>query len=165
MQPAEKVNRYAKSVIYKLEHQTNPELVYIGGTTNFSARKAQHKSRTLNPNDKEHLGHKYKMIRENGGWDAFRMVPIRELCCKSKLELEIEEEKVREEHKAKLNAQRAFNPGRLEGYTESEESLKARAERLKKYREDHAEEIAAYRNTKPFLSIKKKKYKAEDFKE
>jgi hypothetical protein len=164
MQPAEKVNRYAKSVIYKLEHQTKPELIYVGGTTNFSARKAQHKSRTLNPNDKEHNGHKYKMIRENGGWEAFRMVPIKEFCCKSKLELEIEEEKVREEHKARLNAQRAFNPARIDGYTESEESLKARAERLKKYREEHADEIAAYKNTKPFLSIKKKKYKPEDFK-
>lgn len=165
MTTPEKPSRYLKSVIYKIEHQSNPELVYIGGTTNFGARKAQHKSRTVNPNDKEHNGFKYKMIRENGGWDAFRMVPIKEFPCKSKLELEIEEEKVREEHKAKLNSYKAYSPARVEGKTVSEESLKRSAEKLKKYRDEHAAEIEAYRNSKPFLMIQKKKYKVEDYKE
>ena len=104
----EKANKYHKSIIYKLEHVEKPDLVYIGGTTNLSARKAQHKSRTQNVNDKEYMAYKYKMIRESGGWDMFRMIPIKEISVESKRALEMEEEKVREEYKAKLNSHKAY---------------------------------------------------------
>ena len=149
-----KANKYAKSIIYKLEHVTNPELIYIGGTTNFSARKAQHKSRTLNPNDKEHNGHKYKMIRENGGWDAFNMIPIKEVCVETKRQLEMEEEKVREEAKQKrasmLNSNRAFVNAEPVAKTKDAamNSVLNADERLRKYRAANIETIKQYKATK-----------------
>ena len=95
---------YEKTVIYKIQHIEKSELLYVGCTTNFNARKNQHRSRCLNPKDKEHNVYKYKMIRDNGGWDAFVMKPVKIVNCNSKLEAEIEEEKVRVELKATLNS-------------------------------------------------------------
>jgi len=162
------MNKYNKSIIYKLEHVSNPELVYIGGTTNFNARKAQHKSRTLNPNDKEHMAYKYKMIRENGGWDMFRMIPIKEISVDSKRSLEMEEEKVREEYKAKMNIVRAY-VNDIPVHKSPESILVGQLnheKKLQKYREDNAELILKYRNDKPFLHIvKTRKYKPSDYKE
>lgn len=94
---------YSKTVIYKIQHVTNPDLLYVGCTTNFNARKNQHRSRYTNTNDKEHNAYKYKMIRENGGWDLFEMKPVKLVSCKSKLEAEVEEEKVRQDLRANLN--------------------------------------------------------------
>lgn len=162
------MNKYHKSIIYKLEHVEKPDLVYIGGTTNFNARKAQHKSRTLNPNDKEFMGYKYKMIRENGGWDMFRMVPIKEISVESKRALEMEEEKVREEYKAKMNAHRAYvNDVVVKPSPEAQlNAVLNHEKKLQKYREDNAELILKYKNDKPFLNIiKTRKYKPEDYKE
>lgn len=94
---------YAKTVIYKIQHRERPELLYVGCTTNYNARKNQHKSRLTNVNDVEHNCYKYKMIRDNGGWDMFEMKPVKQVSCTSKIEAEIEEEKVRLELKATLN--------------------------------------------------------------
>ena len=94
---------YSKSVIYKIQHKEKPELLYVGATTNFNARKHQHRCRVSNVGDKEYNAYKYKMIRENGGFDAFDMKPVKIISCNSKLELEIEEEKTRQELKATLN--------------------------------------------------------------
>jgi hypothetical protein len=162
-----KANKYHKSIIYKLEHVTNHELLYIGGTTNFSARKAQHKSRTLNPNDKEHNVYKYKMIRENGGWDMFRMVPLKTVSVESKRELEMEEEKFRELYKAKMNSYKSYVN---DAPVKPSEDAKIVADfnayvKLQKYREENKPEIERYRNEKQFLSIKKKKYSLDDYKE
>lgn len=162
-----KANKYHKSIIYKLEHVTNHELCYIGGTTNFSARKAQHKSRTLNPNDKEHNVYKYKMIRENGGWDMFRMVPLKTVSVDSKRELEMEEEKFRELYKAKMNSYRSFVN---DAPVKPSEDAKIVADynayvKLQKYRKENEPEIQRYRNEKLFLSLKKKKYTVDDYKE
>jgi hypothetical protein len=162
------MNKYNKSIIYKLEHVSNPELVYIGGTTNFSARKAQHKSRTQNVNDKEYMAYKYKMIRENGGWDMFRMIPIKEISVENKRALEMEEEKVREEYKAKLNVHKAYaNDVVVKPSPEAQlYAVLNHEKKLQKYREENAELILKYKNDKPFLNIiKTRKYKPSDYKE
>jgi predicted GIY-YIG superfamily endonuclease len=41
---------YSRIVIYKIEHIENPELVYVGSTTDFSKRKYQHKNNCNNTN-------------------------------------------------------------------------------------------------------------------
>jgi hypothetical protein len=94
---------YEKTIIYKIQHREKPELLYVGCTTNYNGRKNQHKSRCNNPKDIEHEAYKYRMIRENGGWDAFEMHPVKQISCKDKLEAHIEEERVRQELKATLN--------------------------------------------------------------
>jgi len=94
---------YSKTVIYKIQHREKPELLYVGCTTNFNARKNQHRSRCNNVADKEHDHYKYIMIRENGGFDAFDMTPVKQISCQTKLEAMIEEERTRQELKANLN--------------------------------------------------------------
>jgi hypothetical protein len=161
------MNKYNKSIIYKIEHLEKPELVYVGGTTNFSARKAQHKSRSINPNDKEYMIYKYKMIRENGGWNMFRMVALKNVNVNSKRELEMEEEKVREELKATLNKCRAYVDNSTLRDAERDKLHHENAKKkLEKERQERAEEISKYKNDKAFLNIiKKKKYNAEEYKE
>jgi hypothetical protein len=163
-----KVNKYNKSIIYKIEHVTNPELVYIGGTINFNARKAQHKSRTQNVNDKEYCGYKYKMIRENGGWDMFRMVALKSVNVNSKRELEMEEEQFRDLYKAKMNACRSYvndNPKIPTEITKINTEFNHHV-KLQQYRKEHQKEIEEYRNGKAFLNvIKKKQYKLSDYHE
>ena len=94
---------YENTVIYKIQHREKDHLIYVGCTTNFNARRHQHRCRVSNVGDKEYNAYKYKMIRENGGWDMFDMKPVKIISCKNKLEAEIEEEKTRQELKATLN--------------------------------------------------------------
>jgi len=138
-----------------VEHQTNANIFYVGGTTNFSSRKSQHKSRSQNPNDKEYAQAKYKLIRENGGWEAFRMVPIKEFKCETKRQLDIEEERMRDELKATMNSRRAWadtqchpSEAAIEKYRENER------EKLAKERLERAAEIIAYKTAKPFFKLK-----------
>ena len=144
---------YSKTVIYKIEHMDGGHL-YVGSSTNLAARRAEHKSNSLNPNSKDHNVKLYKLIREHGGWDSFRMTPVKIFPCKTKLESKIEEEKVRVELQANMNAHRSHTP--------HEVALARRTElknvRIAKYRADNAEEIAQYR----FLSIKRPQYTAAD---
>lgn len=155
VQPALPRNKYHTSIIYKVVHQTNADIFYVGGTTNFSSRKSQHKSRSQNPNDKEYAQPKYKLIRENGGWEAFRMVPIKEYKCETKRQLDIEEERMRDELKATMNSRRAYSDSQnspseeaVERYRENER------EKLAKERLERAAEITAYRTAKPIFKLK-----------
>ena len=45
---APKVIDYSKSVIYKIEHVDNPELLYVGSTTDFIRSKSEHKLNSIN---------------------------------------------------------------------------------------------------------------------
>ena len=58
---------FSKTVIYKIQNVDNPELLYIGSTSNFTQRKHQHKSNCRNDNGKEYNLKLYQTIRENGG--------------------------------------------------------------------------------------------------
>ena len=73
--PKQDIN-YNNSVIYKIQHQEKPELVYVGSTTDYTRRKALHKQACNNSNSPNHNLKVYKMIRENDGWDAFKMIII-----------------------------------------------------------------------------------------
>lgn len=98
---------YQKSVIYKIEHLEKPELLYVGSTTDFIKRKNTHKSRCNN--ESKYNNHLYKMIRDNGGWDSFKIMIIKQYSCLNKIELLIEEDKQMKELKASLNQMKAYN--------------------------------------------------------
>ena len=104
--PKQDIN-YNNSVIYKIQHQEKPELIYVGSTTDFTNRKALHKNTCSNSNTRKYNYKLYKMIRENEGWDAFKMIIIKEFPCLSKVELLIEEDKMMLEFKSSLNCQKA----------------------------------------------------------
>ena len=86
--------------IYKISCDDLPEFVYVGSTKAFRQRKYQHKSVCYNINSKEYDKKLYNIIRENGGWDNWRMVLIEECGEISFTEARIKEE----ENRVKLNA-------------------------------------------------------------
>jgi len=87
---------YTKAVIYKIE--TGGEL-YVGSTCNFTQRKHAH-NKCVKFQGRHCISKLYNTIRENGEW---KMTPIKEFPCESKLQLTIEEEKWRIELGATLN--------------------------------------------------------------
>lgn len=127
---------YSETIIYKIQHETQANLVYVGHTTNFLKRTADHKT-----NCKSHPKRLYQQIRDNGGWEAFRMVQIMVFPCDSKVQACIQEEKCRVELNASLNAKKAYT-------TPEEEKL--RAADYKEANRDHANEVNKvwYQNNK-----------------
>ena len=79
---------YTKCCIYKIEHNDDESLVYVGHTTNFDKRKTQHKSNCKNDNGKHYNFKVYQMIRENGGWEKFLMLEVEKYPCADKREAE-----------------------------------------------------------------------------
>jgi len=127
---------YNKSIIYKIEHLENPELLYVGSSTNFIKRKQQHKLCCNDENNIKYNTKVYKMIRENGGWDQFKIIIIKEYPCDSKINLLIEEDRIMKELKANLNSQRA--------YISIEEEKLQKKELDKQYRINNLEKIKQY---------------------
>ena len=92
---------YSKCCIYKIEHIEKVNLMYVGHTTNFTQRKSHHK---FDCNRHQRSPPKvYKMMRENGGWEMFRMVEIEKYPCNSRQEAERREAEVIEELRANMN--------------------------------------------------------------
>jgi len=146
---------YQNNVIYKIQHKTIDELIYIGSTTNFAKRKYQHKYSCINEKNKEYNEKKYVMIRENGGWDMFDMVLVKKYPCNDYLEAFAEEENIRREMNANMNSLRCFRT--------QEEKQECSRVKNKKYYEINKEEIKVnckkyYENNKQEICEKQKKY-------
>jgi hypothetical protein len=75
---------YSKSVMYKLvcNDLSIPNL-YVGSSTDFTRRKAQHKQSCNNCNQKDYNYKVYQVIRENGGWDNWTMVLVENYPCEN----------------------------------------------------------------------------------
>ena len=94
---------YKKCVIYTIR---TGEGLYVGSTCNYVNRKYQHKSTMNNEKSKGYNIKLYQTIRENdGAWD---MQPHSEYPCNSKIEMNIEEERIRKELNANLNSYSCF---------------------------------------------------------
>ena len=93
-------------IFYKIYCHDN-DYIYVGSTCNFNNRKRQHKENTNLDNKKNNLK-VYKTIRENGGWENWKMIQIgtREQITKRQAE-QIEEEYILQ-LKAELNDKRAY---------------------------------------------------------
>jgi hypothetical protein len=72
--------------------------VYIGHTKNFIHRKAQHKL-----DCKTKSLPVYNFIKNNGGWEMFKMMPIEEYKCNTLMEAKIREQYWIDNHKNLLN--------------------------------------------------------------
>ena len=96
--PLKAIN-HKNTIIYKIQHNDKPELLYIGHTTNFDTRKYQHKKSAADPQE----GALYQLIREHGGWDLFTMSPIKQVSCQNRIDALIEEQKCIDELGATLN--------------------------------------------------------------
>ena len=149
---------YSKTVIYKIVNYNNPDLVYVGSTTNFTKHKIQHKNTCNNDYYKGHNIKLYRMIRENGGWDKFEMVFLCNYPCESKREAEKEEDKYMLELKSNMNDKRAY-------HTNQEirlENVEVKKEYDKLYRElnvdklQHIRRVYRENNKKKIAEIHKK---------
>ena len=77
------------------------------------------------------------MIRENGGWDQFKMIIIKEFPCNTKTELLIEEDKLMIELKSNMNKLRAYLTG--------EEKKEYSRQKAYEYRLNNKEEVKEYK--------------------
>mmetsp|Transcript_10373 Transcript_10373/g.13544 ORF Transcript_10373/g.13544 Transcript_10373/m.13544 type:complete len:135 (+) Transcript_10373:56-460(+) len=99
---------YSKTVIYKIQHNEDETLLYVGSTTDFTRRKSQHKTCCYNINRKEYNQKKYQMIRNNGGWDAFTMVEIEKFPCRNSREATRREDELMRQMKCNMNSNKAY---------------------------------------------------------
>ena len=125
--------------------------IYVGSTKNFTRRKCDHKR---NSNNNHHYK-LYQYIVNNGGWENFNMVPIKEVECETKLQALIIEEEIRCDLNAKLNSIRAHI---------TEEQL---IQRNKDYQEQNKVQIKEQRKSfreinKDRIKVEKKKYYDEN---
>ena len=75
---------YSNTVIYKIIcNDTSCKKFYVGHTTNFVQRKHSHKQSCTNEKSSNYNLEMYKTIRENGGWENWRMVIIHVAKCKN----------------------------------------------------------------------------------
>ena len=73
---------YSKTVIYKIVcNDLNVKDVYVGHTTDFTKRKAQHKINCNNPDTKIYNLKVYQIIRDNEGWYNWSMIEIEKYPC------------------------------------------------------------------------------------
>jgi hypothetical protein len=114
-------------------------------------RKKCHKNTCNNPNGKGYNSKIYRTIRDNGGWDAFRMVPLEKMENTTKFEAECREEVVRTDLQAKMNSQKATR-GNI-----------TRKEYFKIYTEEHKDHKKLYyEERKDRLNEKQKNYYQEN---
>lgn len=92
---------YSKTIIYKLCCiDSSIQEIYIGHTTNFVNRKNQHKKSINNEKINSRV---YTFIRENGGWENWKMIQVEEISYKNKREAEAMEHSWIEQLGATLN--------------------------------------------------------------
>lgn len=144
---------------------------YIGSSKNIRDRKSKHKSACNKETDKSHNYKIYQTIRENGGWDNFRMVVIEELPDTTRIAAQIREEHWRVTLSATLNSISAYSGLSKEEYNKKYyfDNQKQINENCKKYYETNKEQLIIqskeyYQNNKETISNKKKIYR-EDNKE
>ena len=101
---------YSKTIIYKLIHKEdyNNANIYIGSTINFIVRKNKHKYCCNNENLIEYNEKKYRYIRENGGWDEWRMIEVEKYPCNDRREAEAREEYWRSYFNSQLNSKKSY---------------------------------------------------------
>lgn len=160
-----KKSDFSKAVIYKIKC-LDPYIkdIYVGSTCNFIKRKSDHKSTCNNPNSKDHNIYVYQFIREQGGWDNWKMVMVKQSPCNSRIELNMLEEEVIQEFQdlTTLNSVKAYttiderkeqmkkwnkeNPDKCSVY--SSEYRKRKPEKQKEYEEKNKEKIEERKGSK-----------------
>ena len=149
---------YSKCCIYKIEHIENDTLIYVGHTTNLKQRKAQHKKKCNNDKSKEFNFKLYTMIRENGGFEMFKMIEVEKYPCNDRREAEKREDELMKELKATMNKIKSFRTEeyKIQYKEEYKEKIK---EQRKQDKEDSEENLKRYiMNLKKNRNTAKAKY-------
>ena len=100
---------YNKTEIYKIIHcDPEKDFCYIGHTTNFTERKKCHKKTCTDDSCNRYNQKGYQIIRENGGWENFKMVFIEKWPCENLREAQAREQHWMDTLKPNMNDHRAF---------------------------------------------------------
>ena len=158
---------YSKTIIYKIKHIDNDSLVYVGHTTNWEQRKYRHKSVCYNEKGKAYNLKVYQVIRENGGWNAFKMIEVQKYPCEGRREAEKRECEVMKELKSSMNTYRSYitEEEKQEMVKEYKETNKERiSERKKRYYENNKDKNKEqtkeyYENNKDIINQKHEEYR------
>lgn len=92
---------YSTTVIYKITcNDPNITDKYVGHTTDLVRRRQEHKNNTCNENSPQYNIKLYKFIRDNGGWDNWKMEVVNFYNCINLSEARQNEQ----DHYVELNA-------------------------------------------------------------
>ena len=131
--------------IYKICCDDN-DYIYVGSTKAFRERKRRHRRNLLNGSPEK----LYNNIRENGGWDNWRMVIIEDCGEITLTEARIKEEEYRVKLNANLNSMRCFRTEEeLIEYNKNYRENKDKQQQIeynKEYREKNKEKIKEHKS-------------------
>lgn len=140
---------YSNTAIYKLVcNDVDITDIYVGHTTNFVKRKANHRSAYFIPSSNNYNCYVYQYMRAHGGFHNWSMIEIEKYPCDNKNEACSRERYWLEKLHATLNKE---VPGRtkLEYEQQYRENNKEDiAERHKQYRERNKDKIHTKQNEK-----------------
>jgi hypothetical protein len=153
---------YSKTVFYKIVcNDLSIKDCFIGHTTDFTKRKALHKSKcNLEGNCKFNL-RVYAFIREHGSWENWSMIPIEEMKCVSVFEALRRERELIEINCCTLNC---YIPTRTQ---QERNELNREADKIKrheyyennKYTPEYKEKQVQYLSeNKTIIALRKKAY-------
>ena len=151
---------YSKTIVYQIRcDELEVGNIYIGSTTDFIKRKSNHKSNCNNEKSKSYNYKIYEIIRNNGGWNNWKMIQVEEYPCENNRQAEEREEYWRKKLNADLNMYRSYitedekNEYIKSYYDLNSVSIKEKSktyyntnrdkvrDRQKEYEKEHAEEI------------------------
>ena len=103
-------NKLQVGIIYMIDSYDKAITGYYVGSTlqEFDQRRMEHKSNCHNEDSKEYNHFKYVYIRDNGGWENFKMTIIERILVEDKSELLMIEQDWQETLQPNLNTQRAY---------------------------------------------------------
>jgi hypothetical protein len=161
---------YSKTVIYKIQHVEDENLLYVGSTTDFKARKWRHKSACKNKNCNKYNYKVYQMIRENGGWEMFNMIELEKYPCIDNNECKKKEDQIMREMKASMNSVRPYTTleekkeNKKEYYNDNKDRIKRNNKtRYEKNKEQINEKIHEYyTNNKETIDEYRKQYRTNN---
>ena len=150
-------NKIADYTFYKIINvNCEVDLCYVGSTVNMIERVRTHKYNCKSPNSQRHNLKVYQTIRQHGGWDEFKMIPIGYAEQLTLTEAHVIEEKYRVELNANLNKNKCF---RTE-HEEQEHRSAYRREYAQKNKDKISKQRKVYRqNNIEVLTEREKVYK------
>ena len=148
-----RAQNFSQSAIYQIRCIESRKIIYIGSTTDFRKRGSRHKYICKTESDTHHHLPVYIYIRENGGWDAYEVIPVEHLVLNNRVELRIAEQREMDRHAGLQNvhyAKRsdaeycAANKDKIAEYKAQYRAANADAicERQKQYRAENKTAIA-----------------------
>lgn len=129
--PKKEINDYTFYKIVCLDKDL--DLCYVGSTSNWKERQRNHKSNCNNEKRKQYNSKLYQTIRENGGWESFKMIQIGTREQLKLRDAEAIEEEYRQELRTNMNTNRCF--------TTKEQKQEQLKECIKNYRQNNKERI------------------------